>query len=214
MKKINLIIFDLDGTIIDSSQDIVNGINHMLDALGFQGKRHDEIIPYVGYGVEYLVESCLPKGRMELLRDGIEVFVSHNISHLFDNTKLFPGIAEILPYFDSKRKVILTNRQKDITEKLLEGFGISKYFDAVLGGDDEKCRKPSTCPIDNLLADFKETKDVAIMVGDTEVDIKTGKDAGISTCAVSYGMGKMDELERAGADYIIDHISRLKDIVY
>ena len=107
----------------------------------------------------------------------------------------------------------MTNKKRESTIYTLEAFDIIDYFEAILGGDDTTCRKPSPCPLDMVIGKSKIQKDKTIIVGDMAIDILAGKEAGISTCGVTYGIGKKQSIIDAKPDFIIDDIVKLKDII-
>jgi len=213
IKNIEIIFFDVDGTLLDSSEDIVDSVNFTLNFLGLEEKPFEEIVEYMGPGVKYLIEKSLGEENESLLDKALGIFEEYFNKHSNDKTKLYPNVKEILEYLKDKENFILTNRRKKMAEITLRKFGILKYFKEVIGGDEDDCLKPSPCPLHKALKYFEEKKDKSIIVGDMAVDIKTGKNAGIVTCGVTYGVGKKKDITKARPDYIIDDIIELKEII-
>ena len=213
MKFVELIIFDLDGTLIDSRQDIVNAVNFTLRELGAKEKRASEIISYVGMGPEELVKKSLGVKGRELFQKGLAIFQEYYRAHSTDNSLLYPGVQEVLEYFKDKKKIIITNRNYEFALISLKATGIYGYFDYVIGGDDADCMKPSACPLDRGMRRLDIDKARTIIVGDMGIDILAGKSAGIITCAVTHGIGKMEDILKAKPDYIINDLLKLKETI-
>jgi phosphoglycolate phosphatase len=214
MHGVDLIIFDLDGTLVDSRHDIANAVNHTLKNLGLKAKSTEEITSYVGKGVGELLKKSLGDKQGLLVQEALSIFTDYFNEHYADSTRLYPYVKETLEYFEDKKKAIITNRFHRLAELTLKAMEIRGYFDDIIGSDDENCMKPSACPLDKTMAKFDiRDKDKAIMVGDMDIDIMTGKNAGILTCAVTYGLGRREDIIKAKPDYIIDDMGKLKEII-
>jgi HAD superfamily hydrolase (TIGR01549 family) len=211
-KELKLLVFDLDGTLIDSQEGIVQGINFALKKVGLKEKSSEEISSYIGRGVDYLVQQSLGKGKDSLFEKTKTILDNYRQDYP-DNARLYPGVKDILEYFRNKTKVIITNREKEFALPALKVLRINGYFADIVGADDVECMKPSPCPLDYAVKKFKMNKEKTMMVGDMDVDVLAGKHAGILTCAVTYGIGKKEDILKAGPDYIIDDISQLKTII-
>ncbi|MDD5503888.1 MAG: HAD-IA family hydrolase [Candidatus Omnitrophica bacterium] len=214
MANIKMIIFDLDGTLVDSRQDIVEAVNHMLVRLGLKEKSFDEVISCVGNGINELIRACLGKDFASLKDRAFEIYRQYYQKHPADNAYLYPGVLEMLDFFCNKEKAVVTNRNHNSSLLILRKLGIERYFNNIIGDDNTSCLKPSRCQFDRL---FKKTsvndKRRVLMVGDMDIDVLAGKASGIKTCAVTYGIGKRDDIERSAPDFIIDDILQLKEIV-
>lgn len=214
MKYIDLIIFDLDGTLVDSRDDIANAVNFTLKKIGLKEKSISEISSYIGTGIEDLIGKSLGNKQEVLLTRALSVFEKYYRKHSIDNSVLYPNVKEILEYFKNKRKVIVTNRNYEFALIALNKLGIYDYFEHVVGGDDIGCMKPSSCPLDRSMNRLNTNKEEAIIVGDMDIDIVAGKKAGIITCGVTYGIGKKEDIIKAKPDFIIDDIIDLKNIIH
>lgn len=214
MKYIDLIIFDLDGTLVDSRDDIANAVNFTLKKIGLKEKSISEISSYIGTGIEDLIGKSLGNKQEVLLTRALSVFEKYYRKHSIDNSVLYPNVKEILEYFKNKRKVIVTNRNYEFALIALNKLGIYDYFENVVGGDDIGCMKPSSCPLDISMNRLNTNKEEAIIVGDMDIDIVAGKKAGIITCGVTYGIGKKEDIIKAKPDFIIDDIINLKNIIH
>jgi phosphoglycolate phosphatase len=214
MREIELIIFDLDGTLIDSRQDIVNGINFTLRQLCLEEKSFDEIISYVGKGIEQLIEDVTGNSSTKLTAKALGIFRDYYKKHPADHAYIYSGVKEVLDFFYKKQKFVVTNRNHNSSVALLRGMGLSNYFADIIGDDDTSCLKPSKCQFERLFKELSiKDKGRVIMVGDMDIDVLAGRAAGIITCAVTYGIGKKDDIKRAMPDYMIDAMLELKDII-
>lgn len=214
MIEVDSIFFDVDGTLVDSRQDITNAMNHALSTLGFKALSQDEVIAHVGNGVKDLVRNCLGgRGDDPLVQRGADLYWKHFMAHAVDETVLYPHAKEILDYLKGTRKFILTNRYRDFAEATLKGLGIMHYFEQVIGGDDETCLKPCAEILDKIASKEKIDKKRALIVGDMDVDILTGKNAGVKTCWVTYGLGRIEEVKPLKPDFIIEDLIELKEII-
>jgi len=210
---VDLIIFDLDGTLVDSKRDIIDAVNHMLRKLDLKEKTDKEITGYIGWGVEALIEDSLGAENSKLKDEALAIFKKYYGKHATDKTILYPGVKETLGYLKDKKKVIITNRNYEFTVSTLEAFKIREYFDHIEGGDNIKCAKPSPCPLEKVINKFGAEKKRSIMIGDMHIDILSGKKSGIITCGVTYGIGKKKDIIEAGPDYIINSMPELKEII-
>jgi len=213
MKDIEIIIFDLDGTLVDSREDIANAVNFTLKQIGLKEKSISKISSYIGTGIEELIRKSLGKKQEALLKRALSIFIEYYRKHSTDNTVLYPNVKEILECFRSKRKTIVTNRNYEFALLTLKTLSIYDYFEDIVGGDDICCLKPSSCPLDRSMGRLNADKEKAIIVGDMDIDIVAGKRAGIITCGVTYGIGKKEDIIKAKPDFIIDDIIDLKKII-
>ncbi len=210
MHDIDLLIFDLDGTLVDSKLDIANGVNHTLRQLGLPTISNEEIYRFVGHGVRDLITDAVgnhPEKQDEALR----LFMDYYQGHLADQTRLFPGIIEVLNHFSNKKLGILTNKPQSLTGPLLQQLGIFDKFQIVIGGEASFPRKPDPTSTRHILKTLKVAPQRAIIIGDSAVDIETGKNAAILTCGVTYGFRPRSELEASGCDLLIDQPAKLME---
>ncbi len=213
MVSIDAIIFDVDGTLVDARKDIVKAMNHALRVVGAPERRYEEIVSHIGTGVKDLVRKSLRREDASLVDNAVREFGNYYIKHSADEATLYPHVREVLEHFKKKRKFILTNRYTSFAAATLKELDIREYFEDIIGGDDEECMKPSRCILDKVLPGMKIDKARAIIVGDMAIDIKTGKNSGVKTCWVTYGLGKRGEVEPLKPDYIINDIIELKRII-
>ncbi len=220
--SIELLVFDLDGTLVDSRKDIAVSVNHALGALHLTPITAEEIVAFVGRGVSNLIRSVLeergpkdmnPLEGKKLFKRAIALFREHYSEHLLDNTVLYPGVEEALKVLDRVSKAVITNKPTDYSVKILEGLGIRQHFRAILGGDFGGTKKPAPDALHQLMQQFSVDPERTMIVGDSIMDIEAGKNAGARTCAVLYGFGKKEDLIPLNPDYILNKIIDLKSIM-
>jgi phosphoglycolate phosphatase len=213
---IKLLIFDLDGTLLDTIEDITNAVNYAVKPFGVNPLSVQTIKSMVGSGITRLIEGLIPaqenkynKTFSEMKEEATSRFLEHYSEHLLDHTLPYPQVTETLSRLTSYKKVILSNKREIFTKQVLEGSGLLKYFDVVLGSDSCSERKPSPVPINEILKRFEIARDEAVIIGDSNFDIEAGKAAGIRTVAVTYGYRPREVLK--DADYMID---AFKDLLH
>jgi phosphoglycolate phosphatase len=209
------IIFDLDGTLIDSVPDLTRAVNVALTGIGRPPKQANEIAGYVGNGVRVLLERSFGEGTPEeTLGKAQKLFEKHYEAHCLDHTRIYPGVKETLAHLASKPKAVVTNKPEGFTRKILEGLGLAGEFKIVLGGDSTPIRKPRPEPLWEAARRLGARPEDTLVVGDSPIDVKAGKAAGMMTCAVSYGLARREILESEKPDRVIDRFSQLKDIIH
>lgn len=213
MIDVDSIFFDVDGTLVDARRDIANAMNYALRTLGLRTLPDEEIVSHVGTGVKSLIARCLASDDPRLIDEGTRLYGEYYLSHAADEAVLYPNAVEILDYLKPKRKFILTNRYTAFTEPVLKGLGIREYFEEIIAGDDENCIKPSACMLDRVVPRLKVDKSRSLIVGDMDVDVMIGKNAGVRTCWVTHGLGKIEEIRHLRPDYIIEDLIELKKII-
>lgn len=207
------LLFDLDGTLVDARLDIVNAMNHTLRSLGYDEKPFADIVSYIGTGVGDLVAKSMGTRDTKLVEDGVKIYGEYYLKHPADHAKLYPNVVEILEYFNKKRKFILTNRYAVFAAAVLKELHIAKYFEDIIGGDDENCLKPLACVFDKFMPKLNIDRASAFIIGDMDVDIMAGKNSGIKTCWVTHGLGRKEDVLPLKPDYIVDDMIELKGIV-
>ncbi len=217
IKKIaaDLIIFDLDGTLIDSSEDIAWATNRTLNAFGHDLMDMEEIKENIGWGVKSLLEKLMPEETPERIMEARDKFLDFYGGHLVVKTYVYPGVEDTLTHFKSrdKKMAVVTNKPAGLAEKILKELGLSGYFMSVVGGDSFSNRKPHPEPVEKVLGFSGMKPEKAVIVGDSPIDCETGKRAGTSTIGVTYGFRSKIEIEEACCDMIIDSFSELRNTV-
>jgi phosphoglycolate phosphatase len=207
--KFDLLIFDLDGTLVDSRLDLANSVNFTRIQLGLAPVPNELIYTYVGDGAFVLLQRALgPEFSEPEIRKAVERFIGHYKQHLLDNTVLYPGVAEALGQLEGRTLAVLTNKPVGPSLTILRGLGILERFLYVYGGDSFEQKKPAPVGVLKLLEDTGTTPRRALMVGDSRNDVLTGRNARILTCGVTYGLAP-DQLTDPEPDYVIDDLREL-----
>ncbi len=205
--QIKLIIFDLDGTLVDTSGDITNALNYALKPYGRRDLTVEDTIKMVGEGITRLIEKLLENERIQKRDTVIKRFLDYYSEHLVDFSTLYPHVRETLEKLNGYKKAVISNKREYLSTRLLDKLDLLKYFDLVVGSDTTSERKPSAIPVIYVFTKLGVNPDESIIVGDSNYDIEAGKKAGLKTVAVTYGYRERQYL--IDADYIIDSIKDL-----
>lgn len=212
--KYDLIIFDLDGTLIDSKLDLANSVNFTRQQMGLSVLEHRLIFGYIGDGATMLIRRAMGEGLSEVeVQKALDIFLAHYRQHLLDNTTLYPGVAEALDELRLLKLAVLTNKPLRPTQAILQGLQIHNRFAVVYGGNSFEQKKPHPAGIEQILCDTGVTRERTVMVGDSYIDIQTGRNAVVATCGVTYGLAS-DTLHEPKPDFLIDDLRQLSRIVY
>jgi phosphoglycolate phosphatase len=210
-----LVIFDLDGTLLDSSEDIAWVTNRTLDAFGYPRMDNSLIKEKIGWGVVMLIKQIMPDIDSAKIEEVKGVFLDLYSSHLVVKSELYPGVIETIEHLLSldKKLAVLTNKPVNLSVRIIDELFKSGSFKLVLGGDSLATKKPDPAPIFHIMETLGVKPRGSVMVGDSPVDVEAGKGAGIATIGAAYGFRGTGELAEAGVDIIIDNFSELKDII-
>lgn len=208
--SIKLIIFDLDGTLVDSIVDIKDAVNFALAPTGMKEKTVEEVRLMVGGGISLLFEKTL-NGNVERFDESMDRFFEYYFEHTTDSTVLYEGVEETIKKLDSFKKGVISNKREIFVKKVIEELHIDKEFDLIFGSDSVDEKKPSPKPIYEMLDILKVKAEDAVIVGDSDVDIMAGNAAGIRTVGVTYGY--RDRVLLQDADRLIDEIKELPLII-
>jgi phosphoglycolate phosphatase len=211
MTDIKLIIFDLDGTLVDSLDDLTDSTNHMLRNFGKEALARDKVRLLVGQGAKRLVERAMPGASPQAIDEGIKLFLEYNDRHIADRTRLYQGVRETIGILGRGRLLaVISNKYESHCNKLLTVLKIADSFCDVMGMDSFPFRKPSPEPLLKLMSDHGLFPGDTAMVGDSANDIIAGKGAGVVTVGCTYGYGDLSEL--ADADYQVSNFTELLDL--
>jgi phosphoglycolate phosphatase len=208
---IKLIIFDLDGTLVDTSRDITNALNYALNPYGLKDLTVEDTIKMVGEGITRLIEKILGDEKSQMKEEVIKRFLEYYSEHLTDYSSIYPHVRETLEKLDGYKKAIISNKREYLSTKLLEKLDLLKYFDLVVGSDTVAERKPSPAPVIYVFTRFGVTPHESMIVGDSNYDIEAGRKAGVKTVAVTYGYRERQYLMKA--DYMIDSMVDLLSLL-
>ncbi len=211
MRPISLLIFDLDGTLVNTLEDIAASVNFTLQKLGRPVIPLDAVRQYVGDGIEMLMTRAL-NGRDELLADAVGIYKVHHSRNLVVRSRLYPSVVEMLEYFHAIPMAVISNKTSEFVQPLLDGLKISDCFRMVIGADSGLPLKPAPDAVRKIAAVFKAPNDRTVIVGDGTTDVRAGRAAGVITCSVTYGFRSEEELRKAGPDYVIHSLSELKTL--
>lgn len=207
--SVRVLIFDLDGTLIDSKLDLANSINAMLQHMGRAQLSNEKIYSLVGNGAPVLVRRALGEGATDPEADqGLSFFLSYYRTHMLDNTVTYPGVLEALKLLENHPMAVLTNKPVRFSQAIIDGLGLGRYFRFVYGGNSFEKKKPNPMGVEILLRELTATPGEAMMVGDSEVDVQTARNAGIWACGVSYGLGT-EGLRVHPPDIMLDSLTEL-----
>jgi len=210
LKKISLIVYDFDGTLVNTLADIAHSVNLALADMSLNTLSQTTIRGNIGYGVSNLMTRSLVDSGCDDVETAVTLFRKHYNQHLLDQTDFYPGGREIVQYFSKKTNAILSNKPVAFIEKILQALNFLQPFDSIMGGDSLNVKKPDPKGLQLLIDKISCPAKQVLMVGDGVIDIETGKLAGVITCGVTYGLGDLDALRDAKPDYLIDNLSKLK----
>ncbi|HXX53143.1 MAG TPA: HAD-IA family hydrolase [Thermodesulfovibrionales bacterium] len=211
--SIKLIIFDLDGTLIDSSVDIMNALNYALQPYNVKPVTVTDTIAMVGEGITRLIEKLVGDKEAEVKADVMRRFLGHYSNHILDNTKQYPGVRETLEWLQegAYKKAVISNKRESLSREVLSGLGLLNYFDVVVGSDTTPERKPSPVPVRVVLSELHVPPCDAVIVGDSSYDVDAGRAAGVLTVAVTYGYRPREVI--AHADHLIERMADLIPLI-
>ena len=209
MRVISLFIFDLDGTLVDTLDDITSSVNFALGRLGRPPLPAVVVRGYVGDGITTLMQRCLG-GSAGQLDEAVALYKNHHRNNLVVRSALYPAVSETLKYFQPVPMAVISNKSVEFIQPLLDGLGIGRYFRTIIGADSGLLLKPAPDALLKVMHDINAPKERTVMVGDGAADVASGKAAGVITCSVTYGFRSAEELEKTGPDYLIHDFSELK----
>ncbi len=201
------IIFDLDGTLIDSKLDLANALNQTLQNFDIKPLSHNKIYSLVGSGVRRLIEDALKfRDKLKLFDSVFDFFLNYYYDHLLDNTRLYDGIKDVLDALKGKGKrlFVVSNKSEIFSRKILKGLNVEHYFDEIVGGDTFPNKKPHPQQILEILKKYDAKNSESIVIGDSENDIEAAKAANVTVCWVSYGFRDRSILDIYTVDFVAE----------
>jgi phosphoglycolate phosphatase len=209
--RVKLILFDLDGTLVDSVRDIVSSVNELLEGSGRPALPREQIQSYIGDGVRKLLERSLDGASDADLAREEAVYLSIYRRRLLETTRPYPGVVPALEALHLRLPLaVITNKPVMESRRILEGLDMRRYFRAVYGGDSFARKKPDPMGVRFLQEELGA--EPTLLVGDSTVDYRTAKNAGIRSCLVRYGLGPWNEAEER-PDFIVDDLRELASLV-
>jgi phosphoglycolate phosphatase len=193
LSSVRALVFDLDGTLIDSKQDLILSVNAMLREAGRAQLPEDTISGYIGQGAPVLVRRALGEAASEEeAKRALEFFLRYYEEHRMDHTRAYPGVAEGLAALRSYPMAVLTNKPMRISRRILDELGLAACFRAIYGGNSFETKKPDPLGMHTILREFGVEPREALVIGDSEIDVQTARNAGTWAASVTYGFGAHD----------------------
>jgi phosphoglycolate phosphatase len=211
LKPVRLVVFDLDGTLIDSVADIASAVNRMLARMvpAVAPLPLETVRAFVGNGARELVSRVLAQTAAAVQVDeALDVFLDEYRGGLLDATRPYPGVVEGLDLMRDRILAVLTNKPGDMSRTILAGLGLADRFLRIAGGGDFPGRKPDPAGLVMLLRESGVSPSEALMVGDSGVDVATARNAGTRVAGVTYGLDP-EGLAAAGPDLVVDSLATL-----
>ena len=211
--SVRALIFDLDGTLIDSKLDLIHSVNAMLREMKRPQLAADTISGYIGHGAPQLIARALGGTATEQeLKQALQFFLGYYEEHKMDNTRAYPGVAETLTQLAHLPMAVLTNKPAKISVRILKELGLENFFRAVYGGNSFETKKPDPFGANKILQEFSIAAKETVLVGDSEVDVQTARNAGMLAAAVNYGFGVHDRAAHP-ADIYLDRFADLSSLL-
>jgi len=208
-----LLVFDLDGTLVDTRQDLANAVNHALHSLGREPLSLSQLIAYVGDGARTLMQRALANGSAAEVEAGLRSFRAFYADHLLDHSRLYPGVVETLRHFAGRKKALLSNKPQEFVDAIMQRLQLADYFDMIIGGHPSRQLKPDPQPLRDLLEKLATPAATSLIIGDSENDLLAGRAAGLATCAVLSGYRPAETLLALQPDFAVQTLSELKNLI-
>lgn len=205
-----LLIFDLDGTLIDSKRDLADSVNATRAFAGLEPLSLETVGSYVGSGAPVLIQRSFPDASEAERAQFLRYFLDYYREHMLDATTLYPGVRQALDELHSAdvALAVLTNKPVRFSIRLLEGLGIDMHFFRIYGGNSFEDKKPNPVGINALVEECGSSREHTVMVGDSSVDVLTARNASVLACGVSWGF-QPETFAAAPPDFVIDHMGEL-----
>ncbi len=202
MPQVDLLIFDLDGTLVDSRQDLTFCVNQTLVRYHRPPLSQETVVRYVGDGIHKLMERAIPDADADFIAEAVEAFRRCYSEHLLDHSVLYPGIREALSQLKDRRMAVVTNKPTAFAERILAGLDVRQLFPVILGGDAVQEMKPSPLPLLEVMERLHVSPKRTAMIGDSKGDVVAGRQAGVWTCWVSWGFRAQGDLQGVEPDFV------------
>lgn len=211
----NTVIFDLDGTLLNTLYDLGDSVNFALESFGFPRRSYEEVRQFVGNGVKKLIDRAVPEGTDEqTASECLKIFRQHYSLNMENKTAPYDGIIDVLKALKAKdiNTAVVSNKFDTAVKRLCDKY-FGKLIDVAVGESETVKRKPSPDGVNSIIADFSCDKHKAIYVGDSDIDIITAHNAGIKCVGVTWGFRDSSILIDSGADFIADNHDKLLNII-
>lgn len=214
-RRLDLLIFDLDGTLIDSKLDLANSVNATRVHMGRGAIDAETAASWVGNGAPVLIRRAMgPEASEAEIEQALAWFLAYYREHMLDNTVLYPGVREGLDALSHAgvKMAVLTNKPVRFSRDLVKGLGVADHFLQVYGGNSFDQKKPHPIGIETLRAENETAAERTMMIGDSAVDIRTARNAGVACCGVTWGL-QPESLETDPPDLLVDRMEQLTGFV-
>lgn len=214
-RHLRLFIFDLDGTLIDSKLDLALAVNATRARFGRPPLPHEQIYAYIGQGAPMLVRRALDHTEDDaLVEEALAFFLTYYREHMLDNTVAYPGVRDGLSRLSEGGHIltVFTNKPERFSRAILAGLRLADYFGLIYGGNSFARKKPDPMGVEVILRETQTRKEEALLVGDSEIDVVTARNAGVWACGVTYGLGS-HRLDAYPPDLRIDSLTELAALV-
>jgi phosphoglycolate phosphatase len=211
----DLLIFDLDGTLIDSRLDLAQAVNATRRHMGKEPLTNERVYSYVGNGAPVLIRRAMGDAATEAeVQEALEFFLEYYGAHDLDFTRLYPGVKESLDRLQAagKRMAVLTNKPVRMSRHIVEGLGVGGHFFQVYGGNSFEFKKPNPIGVEALMKEAGTDRATTLMVGDSSVDVQTARNAGIACCGLTYGF-QPETLADPAPELVVDRMEAMVDWV-
>ena len=215
---IRVLVFDLDGTLIDSSHDLAAAVNVARGSMGLGPLSHAQVMTFIGNGARELVRRGISfesgAASDEQIESALGHFRTHYAEHLLDQTQPYPGVREALDILSSRTHgpprtlAVLTNKPLRFTKPILAGLGLAPYFRFIYGEDSFPAKKPDPVGLRSILHDAAAAPHEALLIGDSDIDVRTARNAGVWSCGVTYGLSS-SQLAATPPDFLLDSLLEL-----
>jgi 2-phosphoglycolate phosphatase len=213
MQEVDLLVFDLDGTLIRSGDDLAASVNDTLEKLGLPILTLETVQGFVGDGAETLMKRALGTAAGEYLERAMALFSAHYTEHLLDRTVLYPDVLPVLEFFSRKKKVVVTNKPLRFALQITEGLGIEAHFLDIFGEDSTPFKKPDPRLLQMVMTQFGEAPERTIVIGDGVNDLLLAGRAGAMGCAFLNGITARDKLLALSPDLTCETLTDLKSLI-
>jgi phosphoglycolate phosphatase len=212
IQAIDAIVFDLDGTLVDSLPDLAAAANRALRQLGLPEQPLAAHQKMIGAGEKNYVRRFLGPDHQDLFDQALTLYLEYYSQHLGDQSRVYPGVMATLSRLTSWKKAVLSNKREDLSRQVVEVMGLAGFFQVVRGGDSFGVLKPSPEGLSALIRELGSDPARTFMVGDKPEDVLTGRGAGAHTVALTCGYGDPEALAGAAPDFMLNSFSKLADI--
>lgn len=211
--RVSTVLFDLDGTLVDSLLDLTDAVNAALEGFERPKLSSDKVERLIGKGLRNLVQRALESDSLDDLERGVKLFEAYNRDHIIDNSRLYPGMLGLLESckYAGLKMVVISNKNEELCRLITAELGIDRMFELIVGGDTFGSMKPSPVPLLRVMEQLNSTPDATLMIGDSCNDIQAGTSASVRTIGCSWGYGGEGEL--FDADFVVSTTDELKELL-